>query len=231
MLEIAAYFKSVGLGATRINCVFVALLEKKTGVFFKMVQALVRLGFIICLSGLLLSCNTVQGNPPPIVFKSAAHQPLEINARRLEIIDNWQMPIVDPYVGHQISPLPSNIVADWVSHVLRPTGGSGEIVFDMERIAVKLTDMPQKLDLKGLFSDQQSRKATAEIEAQMMWLQPVGGTQARVDLNASHSITVRESATPNDVREALHETLKGALLRLDSQVRKELVQIERIILH
>jgi len=204
--------------------------KKKTGVFFKMVQALVRLGFIISLSGLLLSCNTVQGNPPPIVFKSAAHQPLEINARRLEIIDNWQMPIVDPYVGHQISPLPSNIVADWVSHVLRPAGGSGEIVFDMERIAVKLTDMPQKLDLKGLFSDQQSRKATAEIEAQIMWLQPVGGTQARVDLNASHSITVRESANPNEIREAIHETLRGALLRLDAEVRKELAEIEGVIL-
>ena len=64
-----------------------------------------------------------------------------------------------------------------------------------------------------------------------MWLQPVGGTQARVDLNASHSITVRESANPNDVQEAIHETLKGALLRLDAQVRKELSEIERIILH
>ena len=153
-----------------------------------------------------------------------------VGKRRDNPIDNWQMPIVDPYVGHQISPLPSNIVADWASHVLRPAGGSGEIVFDMERIAVTLTDMPQKVDLKGLLSDQQSRKATAEIKAQIMWLQPVGGTQARVDLNASHSITVRESANPNDVQEAIHETLKGALLRLDAQVRKELAEIDRIIL-
>ena len=195
-----------------------------------MVQKLVKLGFMIFISGLLVSCNTVQGKPPPTIFKSASYESLAINARRLEIIDNWQMPIVDPYVGHQINPLPSNIVADWAAHVLRPTGGSGEVVFDMERIAVKLTDMPQKLDLKGLLSDQQSRKATAEIKAQIMWLQPVGGTQARVDLSASHSITVRESANPNEVREALHKTLKGALLRLDAQARKELLKIERIIL-
>ena len=198
--------------------------------FSNMLYRLIKLGFMIIISGLLVSCNTVQSKPPPIIFKSAAYQSLAINARRLEIIDNWQMPIVDPYVGHQISPLPSNIVADWVSHVLRPAGGSGEIVFDMERIAVKLTDMPQKLDLKGLFSDQQSRKATAEIEAQIMWLQPVGGTQARVDLNASHSITVRESANPNEIREAIHETLRGALLRLDAEVRKELAEIDGIIL-
>ena len=201
-----------------------------SGCFANMLYGLVKLGFMIFISGLLVSCNTVQSKPPPIIFKSVAYQPLAINARRLEIIDNWQMPIVDPYVGHQINPLPSNVVADWAAHVLRPTGGSGEVVFDMERIAVTLTDMPQKLDLKGLLSDQQSRKATAEIRAQIMWLQPVGGTQARVDLSASHSITVRESANPNEVREALHKALKGALLRLDGQARKELAKIERIVL-
>ena len=195
-----------------------------------MVQGLVKLGLMILISGLLVSCNTVHSKPPPVVFKSAAYQPLAINARRLEIIDNWQMPIADHYVGHQINPLPSNIVADWAAHVLRPAGGSGEVVFDMERVAVTLKDMPQKLDLKGLLSDQQSRKAKAEIKAQIMWLQPVGGTQARVDLSASHSITIRESANPNEVREALHKALKGALLRLDSQARKELAKIEKIII-
>ena len=195
-----------------------------------MMHGLVKLGFLIFIGGSLVSCNTVQSSPPPKIFANGAHQPLAINARRLEIIDNWQMPIVDPYVGHQINPLPSNIVADWASYVLRPTGGSGEIVFEIERIAVTLTDMPQKLDLEGLFSDQQSRKVNAEIKAQIMWLQPVGGTQARVDLSASHSITVRESANPNEVRAVLHETLKGALLRLDLQVRKELAQIEGISL-
>ena len=195
-----------------------------------MMYRLVKFGFLIFISGLMVSCNTVRSKPPPTIFISAAYQPLTINARRLEIIDNWQMPIVDPYVGHQINPLPSNIVADWAAHVLRPSGGSGEIVFDMERIAVTLTDMSQKLDLKGLLSDQQSLRATAEIKAQIMWLQPVGGTQARVDLSASHSITVRESANPNEVREVLHKTLKGALLRLDGQARKELAKIARIIL-
>ena len=195
-----------------------------------MLHGLLKLGFMIFISGLLVSCNTVQGKPPPIIFESASYQSLAINARRLEIIDNWQMPIVDPYVGHQINPLPSNIVAEWAAHVLRPTGGSGEVVFDMERIAVKLIDIPQKVDLKGLLSDQQSRKAKAEIEAQLMWLQPVGGTQARVDLSASHSITVPESANPNEVREALHKALRGALFRLDVQTRRELTKIERIIL-
>ena len=195
-----------------------------------MSYGLVKFGLMILIGGLLGSCNTVQSKPPPTIFKSATYQSLAINARRLEIIDNWQMPIADHYVGHRINPLPSNIVADWAVHVLRPVGGSGEVVFDMERIAVTLKDLPQKLDLKGLFSDQQSRKATAEIKAQIIWLQPVGGTQARVDLSASHSITVRESANPNEIREAIHKTLKGALVRLDAQARKELAKVDSLIL-
>jgi hypothetical protein len=63
-----------------------------------------------------------------------------------------------------------------------------------------------------------------------MWLQPVGGTQASADLSAVHSITIRESATANEVSKAVNEAMKGALVRLDSQTRKELAKIERIIL-
>ena len=168
--------------------------------------------------------------PPPQIFTTDAYQPLNLNARRLEIIDNWQMPVADPYIGHWVSPLPSTILADWASHVLRPAGGSGEIIFDMKRVAVTMTDLPAKVGIDGLLTDQQSRKVTAEIKAKIMWLQPVGGTQALADLSAAHSITMRESATANEVSKVVNEAMKGALVRLDSQTRKELATIDRIIL-
>jgi hypothetical protein len=90
--------------------------------------------------------------------------------------------------------------------------------------------LPQKVGIDGLFTDQQSRKVTAEIKAKIMWLQPVGGTQALADLGASHSITVRESATASEVSRVINESLRGALVRLDSQMRRELARIDRIIL-
>ena len=47
-----------------------------------------------------------------------------------------------------------------------------------------MTDLPAKVGIDGLLTDQQSRKVTAEIKAKIMWLQPVGGTQALADLSA-----------------------------------------------
>jgi len=180
--------------------------------------------------GLLAACKTATITPPPQIFSADAYQPISLNARRLEIIDNWQMPVADPYIGHRVSPLPSTILADWASHVLRPAGGSGEIIFDMKRVAVTMTDLPAKVGIDGLLTDQQSRKVTAEIKAKIIWLQPVGGTQALADLSAAHSITIRESASANEVSKVVNEAMKGALVRLDSQTRKELATIDRIIL-
>ena len=185
---------------------------------------------LILASGLFAACKTGTATPPPQIFTTDAYQPLNLNARRLEIIDNWHMPVADPYIGHRVSPLPSAILADWASHVLRPAGGSGEIIFNMKRVAVTMTDLPAKVGIDGLLTDQQSRKVTAEIKAKIMWLQPVGGTQALADLSAAHSITMRESATANEVSKVVNEAMKGALVRLDSQTRKELATIDRIIL-
>ena len=185
---------------------------------------------IILLGGMIASCNSGSNIPPSAIFATDVFPPLAINARSLKIIDNWQMPIADPYVGHRVNPLPSNVLADWASHVLNPAGGSGEIIFNMKRVAITMTDLPKKVGINDLFLDQQSKKITAEIGAQIIWLQPVGGLQARIDLDASHSITIQESANPNEVSLKTHESMKGALERLDRQVRKELAMIDRIIL-
>jgi hypothetical protein len=185
---------------------------------------------LVLAGGLFAACKTGTATPPPQIFTTDAYQPLNLNARRLEIIDSWQIPVAGPYIGHRVNPLPSAILADWASHVLRPAGGSGEIILDMKRVAVTMTDLPAKVGIDGLLTDQQSRKVTAEIKAKIMWLQPVGGTQALADLSAAHSITMRESATANEVSKVVNEAMKGALVRLDSQTRKELATIDRIIL-
>ena len=80
---------------------------------------------LVLVGGLFAACKTGTATPPPQIFTTDAYQPLNLNARRLEIIDNWQMPVADPYIGHRVNPLPSAILADWASHVLRPAGGSG----------------------------------------------------------------------------------------------------------
>ena len=183
---------------------------------------------------LLTGCTTMQTAPQisatPQVFNVAEYAPLPLNARRLEIIDNWQMPVAEPYVGHWVDPLPINILVQWAGKVLKPSGGSGEIILDIKTVSITVTDLPVKVGLDGLLTDQQNRKITAKIEMQLMWLQPVGGTQANARLEASQSITIAESANLVELNKAIFESFVQALRRLDAETRTELAKIDRMIL-
>ena len=185
---------------------------------------------VIMLVGIvgLAACQTTAPTPP--VTSADKFAPLSINARRLEIIDNWQMRVEAPYVGHRAQTLPSNLLADWAAQVLQPAGGSGELIFDMLRASVIRIELPMKAGITNLLTDQQESKIKAEFVVNIMWLQPVGGTQARVELRADHSVTISESATANDLQTAIQTALMGALTTLDQQARVELAKINNITL-
>ena len=156
--------------------------------------------------------------------------PIAMNARRLEIIDNWQMRIEPPYIGHRAQTLPSDLLAKWASQVLQPAGGSGELVFDISRASVTRIALPLEVGIKTLLVDQQESKIKAEFDVKIMWLQPVGGSQALLQLQADHSVTIPESASAVDLQDAMQAALLGALTSLDQQARAEFVQINNIIL-
>ena len=176
----------------------------------------------------LAGCQTTAPVSPATTADEFA--PLAINARRLEIIDNWQMPVEPPYIGHQAQTLPSNLLAKWASQVLQPTGGSGELVFDISRASVTRIALPLEAGLGTLLTDQQESKIKAELDVKIMWLQPVGGSQAFLQLQADHSVTIPESASVVDLQNAMQAALLGALNSLDKQARAELAQINNITL-
>ena len=179
----------------------------------------------------LAACTTVSAPPPqPVSIQSAGFEALYLNARQLEIIENWKMPIKPPYIGHLQQPYPGNLVSQWATTVLLPAGGSGEMILDITRAAVTKVKLPPQVGLATALTDQQDSEIRVEFEARLMWLQPVGGSQAMIKLAASHSVTIPESSTANDVQRAVNACLNEALAGLDSQARTELAKLDNVIL-
>ncbi len=176
----------------------------------------------------LVGCQTT----PPVPPTTTANEfiPLAMNARRLEIIDNWQMPVEPPYIGYRAQTSPSNLLAKWASQVLQPAGGSGELVFDISRASLTRITLPLEAGVTTLLTDQQESKIKAEFDIKIMWLQPIGGHQALLQLQAVHSVTIPESASTIDLQNAMQAALLGALTSLDQQARAELDQINNITL-
>ena len=66
------------------------------------------------LTALILAACTADSPPPPqLMTPSVAEGALPLNARRLEIIENWKMPIEPPYIGHLQQPYPGNLISQW----------------------------------------------------------------------------------------------------------------------
>ena len=165
--------------------------------------------------------------PPKLDVDS--FQPLRMNARRMEIIENWQMPVVAPYIGYLANPAPSNVVIDWASRILLPAGGSGELVLDISRASLTRTKLARSANLNSLITDEQESKIEAQIEARLIWLQPVGGFQGMIELSARHSVTIPESSSANDLNVAVQDALLVAVNLLDKQAREEIAKIPNII--
>ena len=166
--------------------------------------------------------------PAPPKLDVDSFQPLRMNARRMEIIENWQMPVEAPYIGYLANPAPSNVVIDWASRILLPAGGSGELVLDISRASLTRTKLARSANLNSLITDEQESKIEAQIEARLIWLQPVGGFQGMIELSARHSVTIPESSSANDLNVAVQDALLVAVNLLDKQAREEIAKIPNI---
>lgn len=181
---------------------------------------------ILMFLGACGATTTTVTAPPK--FEADKFQPLRMNARRMEIIENWQMPVQAPYIGYLANPAPSNVVIDWASKILMPAGASGELVLDISRASLTRSKLPRTARLNSLITDEQESKIEAQIEARLIWLQPVGGFQGMIELSARHSVTIAESSSANDLNIAVQEALLAAVNLLDKQAREEIAKIPNI---
>ena len=186
-------------------------------------------GLIVAGMLVLTGCVTAQPVTPPMKYDPAGFAPLRVDARKLEIIENWQMPMEPPFIEHTLMPDLSSMVVDWAKYVLVPVGGSGEVVLDIAQASVQITDLPQGTALLDVFSDQQESKIRVDIIAKLMWIQPVGGKQGIVDVNAAITRTLSESSTPNDRQSAVREAMLEAVGLLDIEARQKVTTIADII--
>ena len=187
----------------------------------------------LIFAGLLVVLNGC-ANPPPAApllpkYDATGFESIRVDARKLEIIENWQMPMKAPFIEHTLMPDLSSMVVDWAKYALVPVGGSGEVVLDISQASVQVTDLPQGTALLEVFSDQQESKIRVDIVTKLMWIQPVGGKQSIVDVIASTTRTLSESKTPNERQIAVREVMIEAVNLLDIEARKQISNIPEII--
>jgi len=96
------------------------------------------------------------------------------------------------------------------------------VVLDISQASVKQTALPKSEKLVDLFRDNQEVMVRADIKAKLLWIQPVGGKQAIIDLGATASRTIKETATPNERDIIIREVMVEAVELINQQAAKEI---------
>lgn len=165
-----------------------------------------------------------------VQFDLDKRQGLAINARRLEVVDNWLMPLEPPYVEHELHTTPAETVISWAKSTLMPKGSTGEMILNISEASIKQEALPPAEGFFDSLKDNQETRLRVTISAQFLWIQPVGNAQGTAELAAKVTQTLPESATPADYLVAKENLINSAIALLDKQARDEMAKIDNLIL-
>ena len=192
-----------------------------------------RLHIFFVFSALLLAISGCQSKvelETISIYNADEAQSLAINARRLEIVNNWLMPLEAPYVEHELNPTPADSMIKWAQQVVVPKGASGELILNISEASIQEEALPPSEGFLDNFKDNQETRLRVTLNAQLLWIQPVGNYQGTAELAAKTSQTLPESATPADYLIAKQNLVNRALALIDRQARDEIQKIDAMIL-
>ena len=178
----------------------------------------------------LSACQTGVSVEKTISFQIQDDAELAINARRLEIVDNWIMPLSPPYVEHELTPTPAASLIDWATKTVVPKGASGELILNISEASIQQEKLPPAEGFFDSLKDNQESRIRVTMQAQLLWIQPVGNYTGTAELAAKVSQTLPESATPADYIIAKQNLVNRAIGLIDSQARSEIAKIPAMIL-
>lgn len=193
---------------------------KRIGRFI--ILGFVMMGLMACQSGVSLEKVTTID-----VDKAEG---LAINARRLEVVNNWLMPLEAPYVEHELNPTPATSVIEWAKKTVVPKGSSGELILNISEASVQQEELAPAEGLLNSLKDNQETRIRVTIKAQLLWIQPVGDYTGTAELAAKTTQTLPESATPADYLIAKQNLVNRAIALIDQQARAEIMKIDAILL-
>lgn len=185
-----------------------------------------RLFLSMALAGLAAGCT----RPDPTVrfadLTFAGRQPVVLDASRIEIVDEYRMPLASPNVEHRAPLAPSAAAERWARDVLKPSGSGGRAVFRILKGSLVETDLKTKGGVQGWFNIDQAERYDAAIEGRLDLYGADGRMLGNASANATRYQTIAENASLND-RQKLWYNLVEATARdfataMEQAIRREL---------
>lgn len=157
-----------------------------------------RLFLSVALAGLAAGCATPDPSPRFADLTFAGRNPIRLDVAKVEVVDEYRMPLKDPNVEHRAPLAPSAAAERWGRDVLQAAGTGGRAVFRVTNGSLVESNLKTTTGLKGLFTNDQSERYDATIAGRLDLYGPDGRPLGNAEADASRYQTIAESASLND---------------------------------
>ncbi|MEQ9333121.1 hypothetical protein [Thalassobaculum sp.] len=152
----------------------------------------------LATAGLAAGC----ARPDPTVrfadLTFAGRSPITLDAARIEIVDEYRMPLADPNVEHRAPLAPAAATERWARDVLRTSGAGGRAVFRITKGSLVENRLKTTGGLKGWFTVDQAERYDAAIEGRLDLYGADGRLLGNAEAQATRYQTIAEDASLND---------------------------------
>lgn len=158
---------------------------------------------------------------------------IRLDVAEIEVISNYQPPLVLPNVEHRFPVTPQRMLARWAQDRLQPTGFPDRRGrFISEDASVKENEIARQGGIRGAFTNQQAQLYEGSIRATLEIVDSLGlRRDAFATASAARSQSVAENASVADREQAWGELctqmMNGFNLEMDRQIRANLAPFVR----
>ena len=163
-------------------------------------------------------------------FNLSNAKPIRLAVERINVYDNYRMPLKDPFVEHRMRRSPSNALDGWAYSVLRPEGLDGIANMTIVEASAKLEFLNNELTLFDLFRDKQKSKITVTLSAKLEIIKERNGSSGYVDVFSSYTQTAPESASVNQLEKVWDLSVLSAIGKFDKEFRRQILDLPQFLL-
>ncbi|MBT6443012.1 MAG: hypothetical protein HOK61_11350 [Alphaproteobacteria bacterium] len=168
-------------------------------------------GVMCVLVLLVVACTTTVSRP---VFDEMAfgHLPaLQFKVGRVEVVDEYRSPLIDPNVEHTFPTPPAVAIRRWIADRVQTSGSSDILRITIRDASAVRVELDTNQDLEAWFTTEQSERIDARVDVQFQIIGDDGVAGSYAAAEAARSRTLPEGATLNE-RDQIHFDLISALI-------------------
>ena len=163
-------------------------------------------------------------------FNLSEALPVYFSVNKLEILDNYKMPLSKPNIEHKMRRSPSIALTSWAHNVIRTQGNEGFVKLIINQASATIDNIDAKTTVFNFFKNKQSYRITVYFSGRLEIIDQRSQKNAYVNIESKFSKTAPEAASLSELENLYDYVTNEALGKFDKEFRIRLLDLSEFLI-